>query len=398
VFRVRTRVVPCLAGTAVIAAAGFVSAAPASAHTLGSRTLQRGAKGSDVSALQADLGRAGFVTTATGRFTSATAAEVKRFQRFYELKATGVADAHTVAVVRRVDKLDADTTDSATGGSGLAVVKKAKAAKAKRGVTNDPTTLLKSNPVMAPVKQNGGSEHLGNRVLKPGMHGHDVRVLQAYLTVDGYPTTVDGDFGPSTKSSVLSWQGANQVAENGVVTYADSRKLREDVAKVESSPKSVSDPTTAPTTTPGATATIDSAGNASAPASAPAVVTEMIAAANSIDTKPYIYAGGHATWNAPGYDCSGAVSFVLHAAGLLSSSEDSTGLESFGSAGEGQWVTIYANAGHTWIVIAGLAFNTAHWGPTAPAGSGPRWLTKADATANLNDGTGGYTVRHPTGL
>jgi peptidoglycan hydrolase-like protein with peptidoglycan-binding domain len=398
VFRVRTRVVPCLAGTAVIAAAGFVSAAPASAHTLGSRALQRGAKGSDVSALQADLSQAGFVTTATGRFTSATAAEVKRFQRFYQLKATGVADAHTVAVVRRVDKLDADTTDASSGGSGLAVVKKAKAVKAKRGVTNDPTTLLKSNPVMAPVKQNGGSEHLGNRVLKPGMRGHDVRVLQAYLTVDGYPTTVDGDFGPSTKSSVVSWQGANQVAGNGVFTYADSRKLREDVAKVESSPKSVSDPTTAPTTTPGATATIDSAGNATAPASAPAVVKEMIAAANSIDTKPYIYAGGHATWNAPGYDCSGTVSFVLHAAGLLSSSEDSTGLESFGSAGAGQWVTIYANAGHTWIVVAGLAFNTAHWGPTAPAGSGPRWLAKADATANLNDGTGGYTVRHPTGL
>jgi peptidoglycan hydrolase-like protein with peptidoglycan-binding domain len=398
VFRVRTRVVPCLAGTAVFAAAGFASAAPASAHALGSRTLQRGAKGSEVSALQADLSRAGFVTTASGRFTAATAAEVKRFQRFYQLRVSGVADVHTVAVVRRVDKLDADTTDASSGGSGLAVVKKAKAAKAKRGVTNDPTTLLKSNPVMAPVKQNGGSEHLGNRVLRPGMHGHDVRVLQAYLTVDGYPTTVDGDFGPSTKSSVVSWQGANDVADTGVFTYGDSRQLREDVAKVESSPKSVSNPTTAPATTPGATATIDSSGNATAPASAPAVVKEMIAAANSIDTKPYIYAGGHATWNAPGYDCSGAVSFVLHAAGLLSSSEDSTGLESFGSAGAGQWVTIYANAGHTWIVIAGLAFNTAHWGPTAPAGSGPRWLTKANATANLNDGTGGYTVRHPTGL
>ena len=132
--------------------------------------------------------------------------------------------------------------------------------------------------------------------------------------------------------------------------------------------------------------------------SAPKVVQEMITAANSIDTKPYIYAGGHATWDAPGYDCSGAVSFVLHAAGLLSTPEDSTQLESFGSSGKGQWVTIYANAGHTWIVIAGLAFNTGHWGPTTPAGSGPRWLIKADATANLNDGTGGYTVRHPTGL
>jgi peptidoglycan hydrolase-like protein with peptidoglycan-binding domain len=394
--------VPCLAGTAVLAAAGVVSAAPAAAHSLSSRTLRQGSGGAAVAALQTGLSHAGFVTSANGRFTSQTAAEVKRFQRFYQLKATGVADAHTIAVVRQVDKLDADATDASTGGSGLTGAKtvkvKVKHSKAKRGVTNDPTTLLKSNPVMAPVKRNGGSEHLGNRVLRPGMHGHDVRVLQAYLTVDGYATTVDGDFGPSTKTNVVSWQGANAVAANGVFTYSDSRKLRSDVAKVESTPKSVSDPTTTPTTTPGATATIDSSGNASAPASAPAVVKEMIAAGNSIDTKPYIYAGGHATWNAPGYDCSGAVSFVLHAAGLLSSSEDSTGLESFGSSGKGQWVTIYANAGHTWIVIAGLAFDTAHWGPTAPAGTGPRWLTKANALANLNDGTGGYTVRHPTGL
>ncbi len=173
--------------------------------------------------------------------------------------------------MRRVDKLDADATDASSGGSGLASAKKVKAGrKAKRGVTNDPTTLLKRNPVMAPVKRNGGSEHLGNRVLRPGMHGHDVRVLQAYLTVDGYPTTVDGDFGPSTKSSVVSWQSANGVTANGIFTYADSRKLREDVAKVESSPKSVSNPTTTATTTPGATATIDSDGNATAPASAPA--------------------------------------------------------------------------------------------------------------------------------
>jgi peptidoglycan hydrolase-like protein with peptidoglycan-binding domain len=403
VFRARTRVVPCLAGTAVLAAAGLVAAAPASAQSLGSRTLRQGSSGADVSALQADLSQAGFVTTASGRFTSATAADVKRFQRFYQLKATGLADASTVAAVRQVDKLDSSATDATSGGSGLTTTKvKVKTTKVKRGVTNDPTTLLKSSGVLAPVAQNGGSAHLGNRTLRSGMHGHDVRVLQAYLTVDGYPTTVDGDFGPETKSSVVSWQTANDITANGVFTYAESRKLREDVAKVESSPKSVTnDPTTTPTSTPttaGATATIDADGNATAPASAPAVVQEMITAANSIDTKPYIYAGGHATWNAPGYDCSGSVSFVLHAAGLLSSSEDSTGLESYGSAGKGQWVTIYANAGHTWIVIAGLAFDTAHWGPTTPAGTGPRWLIKADATANLNDGTGGYTVRHPTGL
>ena len=358
--------------------------------------MRQGSRGSGVTALQADLSQAGFLTTANGRFTGKTAAKLKQFQRFYRLKATGVADARTLALVHQVDKLDADATDAASGGSGLAIAKKGKAAKAKRGVTNEPTTLLKSNPVMAPVKRNGGSEHLGNRVLRPGMHGHDVRVLQAYLTVDGYATTVDGDFGPSTKSSVVSWQSANAVAANAVFTYSDSRKLRQDVAKVESSPKSVSNPTTTPTTTPGATATIDSSGNATAPASAPEVVQEMIAAANSIDTKPYIYAGGHATWNAPGYDCSGAVSFVLHAAGLLSSSEDSTGLESFGSSGKGQWVTIYANAGHTWIVIAGLAFDTAHWGPTAPAGTGPRWLIKADATGQ-SQRRNGRLHRPPSG-
>jgi peptidoglycan hydrolase-like protein with peptidoglycan-binding domain len=386
----------------MIAAAGLVSAAPASAHSLASRTLRQGSRGAAVAALQADLSQAGFVSTANGRFSATTAAVVKRFQRFYELRATGVADAHTLAVVRQVDTLDADATDASSGGSGLTGSKtvkvKVRRTKAKRGVTNDPTTLLESNPVLAPVERNGGSEHLGNRVLRPGMHGHDVRVLQAYLTVDGYPTTVDGNYGPVTKSSVVTWQSANDVLDNGIVTYADSRMLREDVAKVESTPKSVNDPPTTTTTTPGPTATIDSDGNATAPASAPTVVQEMIAAANSIDTKPYIYAGGHATWNAPGYDCSGSVSFVLHAAGLLSSSEDSTGLESFGSPGAGQWVTIYANAGHTWMVIAGLAFDTAHWGPTAPAGTGPRWLTKANATANLDDGTGGYTVRHPTGL
>jgi peptidoglycan hydrolase-like protein with peptidoglycan-binding domain len=386
----------------MIAAAGLVSAAPASAHSLASRTLRQGSRGAAVAALQADLSQAGFVSTANGRFSATTAAVVKRFQRFYELRATGVADAHTLAVVRQVDTLDADATDASSGGSGLTGSKtvkvKVRRTKAKRGVTNDPTTLLESNPVLAPVERNGGSEHLGNRVLRPGMRGHDVRVLQAYLTVDGYPTTVDGNYGPVTKSSVVTWQSANDVLDNGIVTYADSRMLREDVAKVESTPKSVNDPPTTTTTTPGPTATIDSDGNATAPASAPAVVQEMIAAANSIDTKPYIYAGGHATWNAPGYDCSGSVSFVLHAAGLLSSSEDSTGLESFGSPGAGQWVTIYANAGHTWMVIAGLAFDTAHWGPTAPAGTGPRWLTKANATANLDDGTGGYTVRHPTGL
>ena len=80
------------------------------------------------------------MTTANGRFTATTAAEVKRFQRFYQLKATGVADAHTLAVVRRVDKLDADATDAASGGSGLTSAKKVGQGSTPRPSAGSPTT------------------------------------------------------------------------------------------------------------------------------------------------------------------------------------------------------------------------------------------------------------------
>jgi hypothetical protein len=112
----------------------------------------------------------------------------------------------------------------------------------------------------------------------------------------------------------------------------------------------------------------------------------MIAAANQIATRPYVYGGGHASFYSYGYDCSGSVSFVLHAAGLLSAPEDSTALESFGVSGPGRWVTIYANAGHAWMVIDGRRFDTA-----AMYATGSRWSSTMGSTA-------GYVVRHPAGL
>ena len=72
-------------------------------------------------------------------------------------------------------------------------------------------------------------------------------------------------------------------------------------------------------------------------------------------------------------------------------------MESLWAPGKGHWVTVYAAGSHVFIVIAGLAFDTAHWGPTTPAGSGPRWLTKANALSNLSDGND-YVARHPAGL
>ena len=136
-------------------------------------------------------------------------------------------------------------------------------------------------------------------------------------------------------------------------------------------------------------------GTATAPASAPPAVKAVIAAANQIIDKPYLYAGGHSSWIAPGYDCSGAVSYALHGAGLLSAPL-AVQFEGYGLPGAGRWITVYADSQHVFAAIAGLAFDTADFGgPDIPAGSGPRW--RYDPTGNLADG-GDYVVRHPAGL
>ncbi len=380
--RARIRVVPRLAAIATMAIAVLGFTAVASAHSLGSRVLRSGAKGSDVLALQSGLTKAGFTTRATGVYSGATATDIRRFQRFYKLKVTGAADVATIKTLHTVEALDAKATDTqSNGGSGLApgaVKVKAKRHDSTRG-NNALSKTIKSNPVLAPVARNGQSKHLGNRVLHPGMHGHDVRVLQAYLTVDGYPTGgIDGDYGPETAAAVRSWENANGYKANGIISYAQSRKLRVDVAKVEASAPKAKKGKHRVGITNAPTATINANGTADAPASAPKAVKTMIAAANSIDSTSYCYAGGHGSWKSSCYDCSGAVGFVLHAAGYLSSPEPSGSMESWGVAGRGRWVTVFANAGHAWMVIAGRAFDTAQWGPTAPAGSGPRWLDAAN--------------------
>jgi 3D (Asp-Asp-Asp) domain-containing protein len=152
--------------------------------------------------------------------------------------------------------------------------------------------------------------------------------------------------------------------------------------------------------TPGQTARIESDGNATAPQEAPAAVKLAIAAGNLIHTRPYPEPDTHygtltKLW--PAYDCSGATSFVLYGAGLMGPEAlSSTGLESYGQPGPGRWITVYANSAHAWIVVAGIALDTATYGgPAVPAGSGPRW--RAEPLANLADGTT-YIARHPPGL
>lgn len=145
-------------------------------------------------------------------------------------------------------------------------------------------------------------------------------------------------------------------------------------------------PSAPPPLAPGDRAQLLSNGEAAAPASAPAAVQAVIAAANQINELPYVWGGGHGSFESSGYDCSGAVSFALHGGGLLSSPLDSTGLETWGVAGAGRWITVYANSGHTWAVIAGLRWDTSG----SAAGTGPRWYTDVSSTS-------GYIARHPDG-
>jgi peptidoglycan hydrolase CwlO-like protein len=136
--------------------------------------------------------------------------------------------------------------------------------------------------------------------------------------------------------------------------------------------------------TPGQSAEYISESQASVPSAAPPAVQAAIEAANSIATTPYIWGGGHGSFESSGYDCSGAVSFALNGGGFLSSPLDSTGLETWGDPGPGQWITVYANAEHAWMIIAGLAFDTV-------GGPGPRWHPE------LVDSPEGFIARHPSG-
>jgi cell wall-associated NlpC family hydrolase len=145
---------------------------------------------------------------------------------------------------------------------------------------------------------------------------------------------------------------------------------------------------TAPTCSPEA-ATLTASGRAIAPASAPTEVKDVIAAANRISTKPYVWGGGHRRWWDRGYDCSGAVSYVLHKGGFLTSPLDSTGFMRWGDPGAGQWITVYSNRGHAYAVIAGLRWDTAG----DESGTGPRWHPTRPPAAS-----GTFRVRHPTGF
>ena len=136
----------------------------------------------------------------------------------------------------------------------------------------------------------------------------------------------------------------------------------------------------------GPVAQVRSNGTAVAPADAPDVVVQVIAAGNEIATKPYKWGGGHGAWRDSGYDCSGSVSFALAGAGLLNGPLTSGGFMHWGDSGRGRWITILANEGHVFMVVAGMRFDT------SGAQGGTRWQPVNGRSY------GGFEVRHPPGL
>jgi len=185
------------------------------------------------------------------------------------------------------------------------------------------------------------------------------------------------------KSAQAERRAAMETLESREEALSDNlASISEQIASTTGAPAPVTG-TPAPLT-PGQSASFISESQASVPSEAPAAIAGAIEAANSIATTPYIWGGGHGSFESSGYDCSGAVSFALNGGGFLESPLDSTGLETWGEPGPGQWITVYANAEHAWMIIAGLAFDTV-------GGPGPRWHSSPV------DSPEGFVARHPPG-
>jgi len=265
------------------------------------------------------------------------------------------------------------------------------------------TTLFVAIVLLVPVSAATAKKRsykLGERTLKQGDRGRDVRVLQKYLSRAGIAADVDGMFGAGTTRAVRDFERYQRRTVDGIVSESDVTVLRDVVANggaVAAAaatggalPKNMAPPQPAAPAPlklgPGMVATVGADGLAVAPALAPLQVLQIIDAGNRIATMPYLYGGGHGKWDDTGYDCSGSVSFALHGANLIERALPSGDFVNWGEPGPGQWVSVYYHGGHAYMTVAGLRFDT-----SGRSKAGTRW--QADMRSSR-----GYQVRHPAGL
>jgi peptidoglycan hydrolase-like protein with peptidoglycan-binding domain len=206
--------------------------------------------------------------------------------------------------------------------------------------------------------RSSGRRHKTRRV---SSRGGGVRELQRALGV-----SADGAFGPGTQRAVKSFQRAHGLTADGVVGPQTRSALGIGPGKVLKRK--------------------GSRGGSGGGGRKSRILDAIVRAGNRIATTPYVYGGGHGSFSSSGYDCSGSVSYALHGGGLLRSPLDSTGFMSYGRPGPGRHITIYANAGHAYMVVKGRRFDT-----SARSETGSRWSNEMRSSA-------GYVARHPAGF
>jgi cell wall-associated NlpC family hydrolase len=225
-----------------------------------------------------------------------------------------------------------------------------------------------------------------SRTLEKGSHGSDVKRLQRYLSKAGHRTKADGDFGPRTRRALRATERELELRADGVATRREQRAIRRAVASPGTGGVAYVKPPPKAKVVPGAKGKVNSQGFAIPPASAPSSIKQVVAAGNRIAKTPYKWGGGHQSWDDTGYDCSGSVSYALHAAGLLASPLVSGDFAHWGESGTGRWITIFANSGHVYMVVAHMRFDT-----SARSRTGSRWTAQ-------HRSSDGFAVTHPSGL
>ena len=257
---------------------------------------------------------------------------VRQLQRALGIPADGIFGKGTKRAVKRYQRRHGLFVDGIAGAQTLAAL----------GVSS----------------RSSGRRHKTRRV---SSRGGGVRSMQRALGV-----SADGVFGPGTQAAVKSFQRAHGLTADGVVGPQTRSALGIGPGKVLKRR--------------------GGRGGSGGGGRKSRILNAIVRAGNRIATTPYVYGGGHGSFSSSGYDCSGSVSYALHGGGLLRSPLDSTGFMSYGRPGPGRHITIYANAGHAYMVIKGRRYDT-----SARSQTGSRWSNEMRSSA-------GYVARHPAGF